>query len=152
MKIITYSTNEDVISGLVAAGQLREGATEKTLFSALLVIPALACVKATSKTGKLEVVKSEHTPTPWHIESVAVGAFKSVVSLVSATEGKVTNITCTDEDIKFIIRAVNAHDALFSALKFAQDNLYFVRDNPKLQPNPLVFDLVAEALKLALGE
>jgi len=52
MKIITYSTNEDVISGLVEAGQLREGATDKTLFSALLVIPALANVKATSKTGK----------------------------------------------------------------------------------------------------
>lgn len=52
MKIITYSTNEDVISGLVAAGQLREGATEKTLFAALLVVPALACVKSTSKTGK----------------------------------------------------------------------------------------------------
>jgi len=52
MKIITYSTNEDVIGGLVAAGQLREGATEKTLEAALLVVPALARVKPTSRTGK----------------------------------------------------------------------------------------------------
>lgn len=52
MKTITFSSVEDVVSGLIAAGQLREGATEKTLFAALLVGPALASVKATSKTGK----------------------------------------------------------------------------------------------------
>lgn len=61
---------------------------------------------------------TKHTPTPWYIESVAVNAFKSAVSLVSETGGKITNINCSDADAAFIVRAVNAHDALVEAIDY----------------------------------
>ncbi len=88
---------------------------------------------------------SNHTPTPWHIESVAVGAFKSVVSLVSGTDGKVTNITCSDADAAFIVRAVNAHDAMVEAATWA----IAVISNPDAQET---VNKLRAALKLALGE
>ena len=63
------------------------------------------------------MTKAQHTPTPWHIESVATSAYSARVFICDANGSRVTDINCGDDDAKFIVKACNAHDALVEALQ-----------------------------------
>jgi hypothetical protein len=65
--------------------------------------------------------KSEHTPTPWHIEQARDGHF-----MIHETEGKsgVHEISLAhvkeERNAAFIVRAVNAHEELLATLRTAK--------------------------------
>ena len=63
------------------------------------------------------MTKAQHTPTPYHIESVATSAYSARVFICDANGSRVTDINCGDDDAKFIVKACNAHDALIEALE-----------------------------------
>lgn len=64
-------------------------------------------------------MEAKHTPTPWIAKKAdralhaRIGA-KSIGNWVAVFKNDVT-----DEDLDFIVRAVNSHDALVEALKIA---------------------------------
>lgn len=72
------------------------------------------------------MAKTEHTPTPWRIEAVARGAFSILAgnqptAIAETYEPNQSMRVWTGADdpranAAFIVRAVNAHDALVEAL------------------------------------
>ena len=100
-----------------------------------------AALEAVSKIGKPEVV-AQHTPTPYHIESVATSAYSSRVFICDANGSRVTDINCGDDDAAYIVRACNAHDALVEAATWA----IAVISNPEAQET---VNKLRAALKLA---
>jgi len=113
---------------------------------------------AVSKIGELEVVKAEHTPTPWKYDG---DGFDSIAAADFGTDGytvmsddcdPVCEICDTGDDsiseanAALIVRACNAHDALVNALREAEIALCG-------GPNTSGLHLqINSALKLARGE
>lgn len=56
----------------------------------------------------------KHTPAPWHAEN---GTIYSQYATIGSAHGKTRNDAENDANAAFIVRAVNAHDALVEALE-----------------------------------
>lgn len=91
---------------------------------------------------------TEHTPTPWIFDGFnALQIFDGDLNLICYVvggQGYRTNEDTAKYNAAFIVRAVNAHDALVEALEFAQARFVVIQgcEEPK----------ISEALKLARGE
>lgn len=73
-------------------------------------------IGAVSKIGNLEVVKAEHTPTPWTIGEFQENSFINQRPINPAIGAVYGDENQTLVNAAFIVRAVNAHDALVEAL------------------------------------
>ena len=104
-----------------------------------------AALEAVSKIGKPEVVEVLHTPTPYHIESVATSAYSARVFICDANGSRVTDINCGDNDAKFIIRACNSHSLNVDVAKWVKTSF---EGGSKDIPAHVYAD-ACEAIKLA---
>ena len=71
---------------------------------------------------KTQMTNATHTPTPWRISQVYTGEEKSYPKNSLRIAGpKTASVQCVykRENAEFIVRAVNAHDALVSSCEFA---------------------------------
>jgi hypothetical protein len=100
--------------------------------------------------------KSEPTPRPWIYDATLpqfVYSNDATGSLIARCGGKGfefvhrTNAEC-EANAQFIVRAVNAHDALLEALKAARDYLYDVGRDTDMAPT---MDKIEVAINLAEG-
>jgi len=121
---------------------------------------------AVSKIGKLEVIKAEHTPTPWSMGKgykSPVCCLSSIVSdkgnqdefIVAYVNGGHDTVSECGANSAFIVRAVNAHDALVEALDEMLGNCTgqnFEDINPSHLPDGSTVHKAYMALKLARGE
>lgn len=127
-----------------------------------------AALGAVSEIGKLEVVKVEHTPTPWTIGEFQENSFINQRPINPAIGAVYGDKNETLVNAAFIVRSCNAHDALVEALDCCAKNLRHitqqsdeVRKNGKPRSHEAEYlytmcvnaALKAEAvLKLARGE
>jgi hypothetical protein len=65
---------------------------------------------------KLGALKQTHTPTPWSQEGLSIFVAGKVIIATCPTPQKTGVFDCS-ANAEFIVRAVNSHDALLSALK-----------------------------------
>jgi hypothetical protein len=69
--------------------------------------------------------KTQHTPTPWHVEESAdhgIGKFRGIFG-PDGFEIVNQHGVLTKSDAAFIVRAVNSHEALLEAARYAFEYL-----------------------------
>lgn len=90
--------------------------------------------------------EQKYTPTPWHMndEDCIVGPDAAGVARILLARG---NSAIADANSAFIVRAVNAHEALVEAINLIAQELVLMgridRDNIEIR------DIIRAALKLA---
>ena len=88
---------------------------------------------ASAVAGELCAVLSQHSPLPWAIEGS--GDIMAADGSRAVSFGDEPNSCgCSDADAAYIVRAVNSHEALLTALKAAQQFL-----PPEIARGPDIF-------------
>lgn len=101
-------------------------------------------------------METKHTPTPWDM----TGDSKAIVSFYDNHLHEIAKMIGQTEygwskkaNAAFIVRAVNAHDALVEALGIALGDLLYLTESPGNRPRfKETIDQISTALKLATGE
>jgi hypothetical protein len=95
---------------------------------------------------------AEHTPTPWICDSDAIMPIsRDGVSIVARIPNHPDNKMNWAADAEFIIRAVNAHDAIVAALKVAEDVLSRAPFSTGVWPNGMHPNTGIEQIRAAIS-
>lgn len=97
---------------------------------------------------------TKHTPTPWKSQAIRKAGREPVFAIGHQVTGQIaTVINGQETDAAFIVRAVNAHDALVAALRDITDALaaQLATEGARLYGDPGTHNFVTRARAVLAG-